>query len=794
MNEPNFKIVAIYDTETTTMNSYGEIVAFPCLFIVNKIKTSIKDYVEEESDFIRFFRSSSETVNYFNEIATEYKASDVIPVICAYNLMFDLQSILSTLESNFYITVNGQSSTSAYTVDLYDDDGEQVLRFWDVSFLDPRGLSYMGKTAGLEKTDTWDYNLIRTQETVITEKELEYAKRDVQIIPAFLRYLLENTSYITEEDLGSKVITKTSLVRLYGKRVIGKMQNEKGKSPLKMQLEECERERPRTFEQYALRKACGRGGLAFTSALNASNIIKNVYSIDVVSMHHAYMRRYVPCKFVTMNKSMLEIAYEQLLAIKNISVDDVLSMYYNPFKIAFNACIHIKNLKLKENSVFDRDKIATLAISKMHKSAMLSVNDSEAKQAANNAIMVLGYYDKAKNAVEAYSKLYEAEEAFIYVNEIEFWIMSRVYDFELIEVVKGEISYNKVLPPDLIVLMSSELYAEKQDVKKEIEDYKQAGKNTDELEMYYQEIIKAKFNAIYGTQVQDVNKPGYKMENGEIIVDEETILIDDDTSRQGITNYNYGSRIVAGSRMHLIIALELLYNGLGDSISFLGGDTDSIKFALKDDVDIKDALKCLEPLHDAVDNMITMCSKRAKAYGVDCDVSGVGHFVIDGHYNMMVEYWNKCRVGINDNGKIDYTCSGIARPVDAYTIDKIGNAMLHAGIDAEEVLKTVAGYNICYMPSVSFILWHKKPSAAERFEAIIKDYTGKASSVSEFKSVALYPISKILGDTTIRSNLDNIMFKGSIGQKINTDPIEIYQDNEYFYINKNYTLLYKVKK
>ena len=69
----------------------------------------------------------------------------------------------------------------------------------------------MGRTCGLAKAlGDWDYNLTRTPETPLTADEMHYAARDVQVIPAYLRYLIEANEWLEPDMLASTVLTKTS--------------------------------------------------------------------------------------------------------------------------------------------------------------------------------------------------------------------------------------------------------------------------------------------------------------------------------------------------------------------------------------------------------------------------------------------------------------------------------------------------------------------------------------------------------------------------------------------------------
>lgn len=83
------------------------------------------------------------------------------------------------------------------------------------------------------------------------------------------------------------------------------------------------------------------------------------------------------------------------------------------------------------------------------------------------------------------------------------------------------------------------------------------------LNSYYNGTVKGQFNSIYGTMAQDIFKPGYGVdEGGGIYVDQTTIATRENFAtkipKRCRVLYTYGMRIVAGSRMHLIIAMLLI--------------------------------------------------------------------------------------------------------------------------------------------------------------------------------------------------------------------------------------------
>lgn len=829
-DERKFKVCYVYDTETCNIKKDNENLAYTILFIFNDItKTSISKYEADECDEIKYFRYEKEALDYIDNCLEFGKDNDIIPVIAAYNLMFDLQPIFANLHDKYKISVNAQSGTSAYTVDLLDDDGDILLRFWDTFYLDPRGLAKMGEAAGLEKAcGDWDYEKIRTPETKLTEEELYYAKRDVQVIPAYLRFILESEDYIDEEDLGSSLLTKTSIVRLFSKRVIGELKA--GKKTVKEEMiAQCVRENAKTYTQYGMRKASFRGGLTFTSSRYASKTIKNVASLDVASMHHAFINgRYLPEHFELVENRIN--AHKILNDIRKKDVYDVLHCYNLPFTHAFHACIKFENLRIKAGTVFEKEGIGLLSEAKVYKNGIQETFEDYRNYLAEVDVRAQGYEDKVLDEEISYSKIESAKIAYIWCNEIEFWNICQVYDFDSFEWCRGEITTKFCLPPDYVSLASNILYEKKSAMKKLVNNYidnvpydkeisdlvpeqirKRAYEGTttkEELAQYYQVIIKGMYNAIYGSQAQNVNKPQYKVtdETHDIEIDDETRknINTFEANNSTYVNYIYGSRIVAGSRMHLIIAMILLKDKFNDKIHIAGGDTDSLKIGTDESVSDNMLMSALDPLHDAIRRAINQTQVRIrKNYPkYSSNLEGLGEFEIENagdRYIASRDYWNKCRIAIDKKGKFHITCAGVSRPANRYNLEKIANRMYELGYDYNEIFDLLIGYNTTYAPSVSFLLGHHKPGYNDMVDIDIVDYTGSKSHVKAHQSIALYPIAKTVGDEIAQTNYANIVKQKTLGYEIDARQKFITQDDKNVKIYEilginSYTLMEDIQK
>lgn len=811
--KPRYKVVGVFDTETTNVETYAGTQAFCCLYIYNDVSAcDMREYVPGcESERISFIRKQTDVIAVFEKVICEFKSQGIVPVVCAYNLSFDIQTLIYSLSKKYRIKANAQSSTNIYTLDLLDlKEGNAVLRFWDTYHLEMRGLAAMGETCGFAKAvGSWDYEKTRHDETPLTPEEIFYATRDVQVIPAYLRFILESNEWCTPEMLGFKVITKTSLVRQMAKSEIYGLRPLNNLMPIgKMYELTCEQEKPSTFYTYALRKACFRGGFTFTAANRASQVFSNVASVDAVSMHHAFINgRYVPVHFKKTRRVVIQQMVENVL---KTDVEKVLANYERPFNIAFHARVKIFNIRLKAGSVFERDGIALLAQAKFKGSVGYSeYGDNERSRCQERANRLSGWVDSAKNPLLAFGKLMSADEVTVHVNEIELYAMNLVYEWQSIDVLFGEATCKFVKPPDYITIQSNVLFSMKSDVKKIISEYREGvpyeneiphaipdgiadGLRTGEiseffLRSWYTSTVKGQYNGIYGTQAQDVYKPVYTVVNGDLVIDETTKTTRESWEalqpKKNNVLYNYGMRIVGGSRLHLVLAIKSIYGFFGDKAVITGGDTDSIKVSVDESVTDEEIEESLKPLADACEKAIAKaCVRIRNDFPKQASsMRKVGSFEIEdcngsSRYSKHIELWNKTRASLDAAGKVHLTAAGLPQPKGKYTAAGAIEDLINKGVEFGEAVNAVIGYNAEIDNSICHVLQHSKPLAGERFNEFVTDYLGAEKKVNTYRAVALYPASRKMGDTLKTSNLLNVRYLRSIGVDVKVEDRRVLLD------------------
>lgn len=795
-NRP-YIIASIFDTETCNICMDGEWSAYPVAYMFGDIYgLDVSCYEAGDEDF-HLYRHEDEALGHIRFLIADGREHGYIPIICAYNLMFDLQTLMESLSKDYEIKAIAQSSTNAYVVDLMDG-GVTLLRFWDTFHLEMGGLAAMGRVAGLPKaTGDWDYSLIRTPETPLTDDEVFYARRDVQVIPAYLRYILESNPWVTRDDLGVKVLTKTSLVRTMAERVIGPRQYLTEKRNL-MRISGaykaiCEQEYPPDFPTYALRKACFRGGFTFTAARTANDVVHSVWSLDVTSMHHTFIcGSFIPNHFRPMDARTLQALAE---GVTDISLAQVLQCYANPFRCGFHARIRFRGLRLREGSVFDFMGIALIPKSKFNITSESLDSVPGPNVEAEDSIRAKGYRDTVRGGEFALGKLYRAAQCILHLNEFELWSLSRVYEWDSMEVLEGEGTHSMCRPPDYVVLQSMNLFGAKSQMKELLAGYEEGSPydgcipsllETMEgairsgevpksfLESFYLSTVKGMFNGIYGVQAQDVLRPDYECNGGDLEVDRSTVANElnyvERSPKKKKVLYPYGMRIVGRSRMHLVIAMQLIYHSLGDRALITGGDTDSLKIAY--DGPSADLLEALEPLHSASRAALKVTGERAKSHGGEWwnPMEGVGEFDVENSepYPHHIEFWNKFRISVDGEGHSHVTCAGLPQPPGLYGITDYLDERL-GKFHVKQAL-SVMGYNTLVKNNVCHVLQHERPSARECFTGNITDYLGDTHEVNTHKAISLYPGDRWLGETDKQGMAESVMFLiNEYGKEVSTD-------------------------
>ena len=691
MQKQKFRVVGSLDTETTSTGKGS----FVCLLQLRTWK-SLKGKGKTQ-----FFNTPEELVESLP------MGGEPTPIIAVYNLQFDFVSLEPIFVEKGYELSSFGPNTNPFYIDVLKD-GQVVLRFWEVSRLCPQGLAVMGELAGLPKLNgEWDYSIYREPGAELTKEEEEYAVRDTEVIQAYLNYILRTNNFVKESDLGTRLLTQTGLVRLFGERVVGRKE-------LRAFRAAAAQEEPEDEESYRLRKACFRAGLTFTGGKNAGRVFDHVISIDTVSMHHAFiLGRLVPRGFHKAEPAILERA---LSTIFETPMKEVLAQYEQPFQTALHARVRFTNMKIKAGSVFEAQGIGTLARGKFTQQVIYDWEDASSSENAENRNRRAGFLDQGKGLKFAFGKLTEAQEATIFLTELEAWVMSQVYEWEDFEVLDGEITTRFQVPPTYVLELDEALYNNKRAMKaflkgEDSASVPQAIKSAPRSvqEGYYRSTSKAMFNSVFGMTAMD----SHKFEDGF------------SKSKKPSSWYSMGMRIAGGSRVHLVIAMLLINEMFKGQFHILGGDTDSIKISGLTNDQIQQSL---QPLHDAITRSIDITLDQA---GIDSSqFAGIGTFESEGTAELEVEVFNKNRLAWTGD-QFELTAAGIPTPPNKPNLETALTALARK-YGPRKVMSEIYGPNLEVDSSLSCFLFPVRPST--------RTVNGFAAATS------LIPTPRLLGD------------------------------------------------
>ena len=478
---------------------------------------------------------------------------------------------------------------------------------------------------------------------------------------------------------------------------------------------------------YRLRKACFRAGLTFTGGKNAGHVFENVISIDTVSMHHGFiLGRLVPRGFHAVEPAILGRA---LATIFEMPVEEVLANYERPFGTAIHARVRFKNLKIKENSVFAEQGIGTLARGKFTHQVIYDWEDGASSADAENRNRSKGFLDQGSKMKFEFGKLVSAQEATIFLTELEAWVMAQVYSWDDFEVLEGELTTRFQVPSTYVLELDKHLYTNKSEMKRFLKGddeakvpqaIKEAPRSVQEG--YYLRTSKGMFNSVFGLVAMDSHK----------------FETDFSKTKNPSSWYAMGMRIAGGSRVHLVVAMLLLNQKFTGRFQILGGDTDSIKIAGLTNDEIQQAL---EPLHTAITKAITITLDQA---GIDSSqFAGIGTFESEGTAQLEIEVFNKNRLAWTGD-QFELTAAGIPTPSNRPNLETALTALARQ-YGPRKVMNDIYGPNLEVDSSISCFLFPVRPTS--------RTVSGFAAATS------LIPTPRLLGDlfspemSSVRTNL-----------------------------------------
>ena len=803
-----YRIIGAYDSETTNVETKTSVYAYPILHQLGLINVPVIDVSPDnvrDVTNVELYRQTLDIYARLDELASV--KHDYVPVICCHNLSFDMYGLAPWLSRN-NVRVLAKSARKPITFTVMDDDGNARLVLWDTLIFTQQSLECMGNDCGYAKgVGEWDYNLIRTPDTPLTDSEIDYAKRDIYTLLAWLGWWLRRNPDIEPEKLGLNVVTKIGVVR---ERRKVRFSNLKGQG-LRNNLNQYwfflnQNEAFHSDDELYTCMESTRGGQVFCASRFASVPLdlvdtgKRVFAFDATSQHPAQMVSHMyPIRFNVASVKELDLAFS---LIGKITLDRVLERWEKPFPVAFYACFQFTNLRPKAGSVFERDGVMPLASARYRNLAFTDDNGDKIAQDDNRHNY--GYRDTACNACVAFGKIVSADTIQVYITELTAWEICQCYDWDSVSAVHGYMTGRFVRPTDMSTVSVMQFYKAKNEFKRARSEYYSTGTitNADELKrlgvapaivaqmesgtLPAQDVestylaLKVDLNALFGIECSNEYR-------------RDTVLGADGieyVGTFGLANkpknpkawYQFGQRIVGWSRVAQICVMQLCADVVD---GYINGDTDSVKM-LADAGVLPEIEARLSRLASAIDAGKEKVCKRVKnAYPQMYDpLDYIGHYVHEFTADRFCASWNKayCTHNVEKDGKrqFSFILAGIPtkRRMSANAcfigIDGYADRLYRLGYSFSDVCDTLLGYNVTYANDVIRLNGRKFPQWGDMVSERVTDYLGNTSQVTQPAALALYPMTKTLNDTSGNENAVNAEIARANNEHVNIVPILVH--------------------
>lgn len=826
-----YRIVAAYDSETTNISRLGaEVRAFPIVHQIGYITdVDISEITADNVESlvsIDMVRRTYELYDLLDELILAGSAMQFVPVVMVHNLGFDMQGLSAWL-SEKEVKVLAKSTTKPITLTALDDNGSPSLVLWDTLGFFGKPLETMGSECGYPKlVGAWDYHLIRTPETPLTPREVEYAEHDIYTLFCYLGYYLRSNPLIKEDDLAKSVMTKTGAVRAKRKALFdGKRGKGTRQNVGRFWHYENKVNKPQTDDFLYTMQAVTRGGLTFCASRTASVPYMLKYSeyviagYDATSQHPAQMvSHFYPEKFLEADMSVLALDIE---LVRMTTINDLLERWERPFPVAFNACIRFKNLRMKPGTVFEKNGISPLAWARTQNIPFEADDENQSATEFKNDMQKKGYKDRATGGKNMFGKLFEAREADLWLTELGLWEVCQVFDWDSAEPISGYSTMKYARPTDMSMLSVMYFYEQK-DIFKEFKDsyenreeikdvellYKSVPKSLAEqmesgeasdvdVKAYYQ-LVKADLNALFG--IEATNEAKQDMYLGDEGIELAEVRGIEDLPKSPKAWYQYGQRIVGWSRIAQIVVM-MLADGIVESI--INGDTDSIKTLIRRDrvTELDEKLLTFGKAIDRARERVTQRIRRQYPSSY-VEMPKIGYYEREFEVDNFCASWNKSYCIQKYDKKIgkmrfDFVVAGINTEAryradnDEYfnnSYNDLADYLYEHGWKFDEICNLLLGYNVTIGASIIKNNGRKIPKWGNHFVEEVTDYQGVTAFVEEPAALALYAASKTIGNIENEDNLINCRIAKENNPQINDIPVildwEPYKEPKIIYLEE----------
>ena len=323
-------IPAAFDTETTSLMDDGEKVGLMYLWILG-----IGD-----NKHIYYGRKMKELKEFFGMIKEKFALEvNRRMIVYVHNLAFDFQFICKELQWENVFATDMRKPIKASTVD--------GIEFRDSYILAASNLATVAKNLTEHKikklVGDLDYDKPRIPKTPLTDKEMEYANNDVEILIYYIMEQIKQYGDITKIPL-----TNTGRVRKFLREICFNKQNKRNTYRTMSRL------RINGNKEYYYMKMAYMGGFTHANIYKANKILEDITSMDFTSSYPAVLlaENYPMStgEFVEFNdKDLLTDTLANFLSILLIKLTGVKPKFEYDFYISESKCLEISEDKVVNN-------------------------------------------------------------------------------------------------------------------------------------------------------------------------------------------------------------------------------------------------------------------------------------------------------------------------------------------------------------------------------------------------------------------------------------------------------------
>lgn len=588
-----------FDIETTTTPS-----GVVCHYLSNFLsvdfrcfKKSKNDILSEISDPI-FCRTVADVNKCFERIN---KASGKnMTLIYVHNLAYEFDFLIKNVD---FVKKNFDNQKSLFIkprIPLFIKLDKIELRC-SYKLLN-QSLENIGNNLGYEKLSI-DYNKQYFPFSKLPDDEYRYNQRDTEI--TLLSVLTECSKWEYIHTVDDIPLTATSFSRKNNDYI-------NSSETVKTFSRHCNYQRFFSKEYIDFLEKVYSGGYTHANAFFVGRPLHDVTSVDITSSYpHSMLHRDYPNFFHEFTGQYKTGYFKRIAALNNIDYRDALRNYRRPFKRAFLCC--------------------------------LDIGDVNAKILKNNNLILPLSLSKCENIQNARSdngRLYKADFCTVYLNEVDYYILTLFYDFKIINCKKLYITKCYKPLEDYITNSVRQYLNEKSTIKKILkkiddgaeiiaDDFFNENKNdyifsddkinailsSADFEFVMNDnyrVSKNRLNAQYGSNVQRLIPNSYQYEPE---IDEYIKYIEDSVQARVLKrDFTKGLYITAYSRLTLFLYALYLIDSCECSLIY--SDTDSWKILGDNSAIIRATERYNEELENVIHNSID--------YGVgEFDVEGV---------------------------------------------------------------------------------------------------------------------------------------------------------------------------